>query len=143
MRSIRKNCIWKSFLGENKFSNLHFVSLLRAWVRIPPKTEFFSKLDKSILLSLLHNQHTKVHIFVRFNTSWYIANNLDDFLSFLITFQQKTYVETKQEKKKILLLWDLISGPLALQFTALPTELPCQEEKMCKEIKNYWISKIP
>ena len=139
MRSKRKNCIWKYFFGENKFSHLHFVSLLWAWVRIPPTTEFFSKLNKSIFLSLLHNQQIKKHIFVRFNTSWYITNNLDSFLSFLIIFQQKTYVETNQKKKKFFLLWDLISGPLALQFTALPTELPWQEEKLPKKFTKCCI----
>ena len=40
MRSMRENCIWKYFFWEIKFSHLHFVSLLWAWVRIPPTTEF-------------------------------------------------------------------------------------------------------
>ena len=103
------------------------------------RQSFFSKLNKSIFLSLLHNQQIKIHIFVRFNTSWYITNNLDSFLSFLIIFQQKTYVETNQKKKKFFLLWDLISGPLALQFTALPTELPWQEEKLHKKFTKCCI----
>ena len=93
----------------------------------------------SIFLSLLHNQQIKKHIFVRFNTSWYITNNLDSFLSFLIIFEQKTYAETNQKKKKFCLLWDLISGPLALQFTALPTELPWQEEKLRKKFTKCCI----
>ena len=92
------------FFGENKFSHLHFVSLLWAWVRIPPTTEFFSKLNKSIFLSLLHNQQTKVHNLSKFHTSGYKTNNLDDLF---IIFEQNlyityltTYVETKQKKKK-------------------------------------------
>ena len=102
MRSMRKNCIWKYFFGENKFSHLHFVSLLWAWVRIPPTTEFFSKLNKSIFLSLLHNQQIKKkHIFVRFNTSWYITNNLDSFFIIFNHLPAKNLCRNKSKKEKV------------------------------------------
>ena len=53
-----------------------------------------------------------------------------------------TYVETKQKKKNILLLWNLISGPFAMQSNALPTELTWQEEKLWKNSQSLGFQKF-